>query len=72
MEHTTFVSHLPRQLQEYEAEQRNNPLVRDQSRLIINKNDPANRRWLSVPNLEGVGEGGYTTASYLEREALAS
>lgn len=72
MEHTTFVSHLPRQLQEYEAEQRNNPLVRDQSRLIINKNDPANRRWLSVPNLEGVGEGGYNTASYLEREALAS
>ena len=72
MEHTTFVSHLPRQLHEYEAEQTINPLVRDQSRLIINKNDPANRRWLSVPNLEGVGEGGYSTASYLEREALAS
>lgn len=72
MEHTTFVSHLPKQLQQYEAEQTNNPLVRDQSRLIIRKDDPANRRWLSVPNLEGAGEGGYSTASYLEREALAS
>ncbi|KAM3570440.1 hypothetical protein VYU27_007501 [Nannochloropsis oceanica] len=72
MEHTTFVSHLPKQLQEYEAQLTNNSLVRDQSRLIINKNDPANRRWLSMPNLDGVGEGGYSTASYLEREALAS
>ena len=71
MEHTTFVSHLPKQLQQYEAEQVNNPLVRDQSRLIIRKDDPANRQWLSLPEFDGGDADGHSTASYFEREVAA-